>query len=113
MEMGTGSSMDLRVKLNNSQTGPDVLNKRQLLKSESDRRELLKLEFKRYSKSNDCLETYVAKIPVKQEKIIQFFKMIKPLIEGSNLEGHKLQLDPISISDIMHSVKERSQIYKV
>lgn len=44
------------------------------------------MEFKRYEPQIDELETYRVSIPSRQNKIIQFFKLIKPLIEGCNFQ---------------------------
>ena len=56
------------------------------------------------------LETYVASIPLRQTNIVRFFKMIKPLIEGTTffclnsqttlkLEVHPQKLQFMTITD--------------
>ena len=59
-----------------------------------------KVEFKRYEPSKDALETFVARVPAGQARLVNFFQMIKPLIEGCNFNHLpfkvvlKLELDP-------------------
>ena len=59
-----------------------------------------RIEFKRYEPTKNCLETYVAKVPAKQEKLVHFFTMVRPLVEGCNFNllpqktALKLELQP-------------------
>jgi len=72
--------------------------------SKSGRSKKVQIEFKRYEASQDILETYIVFIPERQEKIIQFFNMIKPLVEGCNFKSeldnckYKLELIPNNLT---------------
>jgi hypothetical protein len=50
--------------------------------SEETKKKVIILEFKRYDQVQDEMQTFKVKVPETQQKIIQFFTMIKPLIES-------------------------------
>ena len=70
------------------------------------KKQYLKLEFKRYEPSKNALETFVARVPSQQQRIVHFFTMVKPLIEGCNFNlvpsrtALKLELAPTSLQKI-------------
>lgn len=49
------------------------------------------MEFKRYDQTIDEMQTFKVKVPENQHKIIQFFTMIKPLIESCKFKNDQNQ----------------------